>query len=381
MKDGKKFFVGGLLNLGAGLGTAAYGAYQERQAKKKMAQADAVAQGPIRSQAARQRIAQQESDSQAAVDSALRAQATAAEQIAQQGGSRGLVSATPGLIRATDIATQGALDTFGQKNAQARQLQESMNLRTQRAGATATMDRLAQAADAGRTATMQGVSQALSGVAEIAGAIGPKKKKTKDEDPFKIEDATSVIPDQGGGRSTVLDDNTIVTDYDGDATPFKPAGSIVENRTSTDAAVDQALRPRDQMIMFEDELEKAPLTQVDDSAVGLTIDEAQAANAFEQDVKDMRNIPFNPSSNRSILSTGFAEGGEVDEPVEKTPGKFSHKENPIDIIQEGAKIGEMTGGEYIFNPEQAEEMRKLSEEGDSELHQFIRNLLSKEQFQ
>jgi hypothetical protein len=40
----------------------------------------------------------------------------------------------------------------------------------------------------------------------------------------------------------------------------------------------------------------------------------------------------------------------------------------------------MTGGEYIFNPEQAEEMRKLSEEGDTELHEFVRNLLNKEQF-
>ena len=78
MKHGKKFFVGGLINLAAGLGTAGYGAYQERQAKKKMAQADAMAEGPIRSQAARQRIAKQESDAQSAIDSALRAQATAA---------------------------------------------------------------------------------------------------------------------------------------------------------------------------------------------------------------------------------------------------------------------------------------------------------------
>ena len=40
----------------------------------------------------------------------------------------------------------------------------------------------------------------------------------------------------------------------------------------------------------------------------------------------------------------------------------------------------MTGGEYIFNPEQAEELLELSKEGDSELHEFVRNLLSKEQF-
>ena len=74
------------------------------------------------------------------------------------------------------------------------------------------------------------------------------------------------------------------------------------------------------------------------------------------------------------------EDGGVQEPVDKTPGEFSHDDNPIDIVQEGAKIGEMTGGEYIFNPKQAEEMRKLSEEGDTELHEFVRNLLNKEQF-
>jgi len=74
------------------------------------------------------------------------------------------------------------------------------------------------------------------------------------------------------------------------------------------------------------------------------------------------------------------EGGKQ-EKVEKTPGDFDHDDNPIDIVQDGDKIGEMTGGEYIFNPEQAEEMRKLSKKGSSPLHKFIRNLLSKEQFQ
>jgi len=356
MKHGKKFFVGGLLNLGAGLGTAAYGAYQENQAKKKMAQADALAEGPIRSQAARQRIAQQESDAQSAIDSTLRAQATAAEQIAQQGGSRGLVSATPGLIRATDLASQNAIDQFGQRNAAIRRAEESDAMRIQRADANANMDRLARAADAARKTTMAGIGQSLAGVAEIAGDY---KKKPKDDTSNEIDfEAKVEMPDPGGGRSTLMDDNTIVTDFDGDATPFKTEGSIVENKLN--AASDQALRPRDQMIFFEDELNR--------SQPALSPSEQAAVDAYE-------------NANRSILATGYARGGEVEEPVEKTPGEFDHDDNPIDIMQEGAKIGEMTGGEYIFNPEQAAEMRKLSEEGDSELHQFIRNLLSKEQFQ
>lgn len=64
----------------------------------------------------------------------------------------------------------------------------------------------------------------------------------------------------------------------------------------------------------------------------------------------------------------------------KTPGEFSHKTNPIDVIKDGKKIAEMTGGEYIFNPKQSEKLRNLSGEGNSALHKFVRDLLSKRQF-
>lgn len=47
--------------------------------------------------------------------------------------------------------------------------------------------------------------------------------------------------------------------------------------------------------------------------------------------------------------------------VVKTDGAFSHKKNPIDLVQNGEKVGEATGGEYIFNPEQAEQMYELAE--------------------
>ena len=41
-----------------------------------------------------------------------------------------------------------------------------------------------------------------------------------------------------------------------------------------------------------------------------------------------------------------------------TPGEFSHDRNPIDIMQDGAKVGEMTGGEVILNPEQQKKVAK-----------------------
>lgn len=57
------------------------------------------------------------------------------------------------------------------------------------------------------------------------------------------------------------------------------------------------------------------------------------------------------------------EGGMI------TGGKFSHKTNPIDIIQSGRKVGEMTGGEVILNPSQ---QKKLSKESA-----YFRSLLKK----
>ena len=50
----------------------------------------------------------------------------------------------------------------------------------------------------------------------------------------------------------------------------------------------------------------------------------------------------------------FRHGGMM------TDGSFSHESNPIDIVQEGQKVGEMTGGEYIINPTQAKKIAKES---------------------
>ena len=157
------------MNLTAGLGAAGYGAYQERQAKKKMAQADELAAGPIRSQAARQRIARQTSDAQAGVDAALRAQATAAQQLGEQGGSRALVSATPGLVRATELASQRAIASVPTAD-------ESVLTAGQNQQARLNLNRLSRAADAARQATIGGISTALMGAAEIAGGLSGRKK-------------------------------------------------------------------------------------------------------------------------------------------------------------------------------------------------------------
>jgi hypothetical protein len=67
----------------------------------------------------------------------------------------------------------------------------------------------------------------------------------------------------------------------------------------------------------------------------------------------------------------FEEGGELMRDQE-TPGEFSHKNNPIDIMQDGAKIGEMTGGEGIVSPQDMGDWEQEAAKGNTPLHRKIR---------
>ena len=337
MSKYKKFWVGGALNTAMGLGTAIYGGVKEQQAKRKMAQAEELAAGPIRSQAARQRTARQEGDAQASTDAALRAEATAAAQIAETGGSRSLMAASPSLQRSTQQAVLAGLDRFGSLGAQVSALQDTQDLSSINQRLGSDLSRLQGAADAGRAALYGGIGQAIGGVAQIAGSL-PKK-----------EERVTTVPD---AKATVPDAKA--TGYTDSNTPMSQAKSTqAPNALNASLQLGNALVP--------------PQIPLGGDLPG------QLSRALKALSPGIPGINFN-------------EGGKVginteENDVEETPGEFSHDANPIDIIQEGEKIGEMTGGEYIFNPEQAEELRALSQEGDSDLHIFIRNLLSKEEFQ
>ena len=54
----------------------------------------------------------------------------------------------------------------------------------------------------------------------------------------------------------------------------------------------------------------------------------------------------------------YNDGGK--RPLSKTPGPFSHATNPIHIMRNGRKIGEMTGGEVILNPDQEKKVASQS---------------------
>jgi len=377
--------IGPLINLGAGLAKTGYGLYQENLAKRKMAQADQTAMGPIRSQAARQRIARQESDSQSAIDAALRSQATQAQQIGATGGSRSLQAATPALLRATELTTGSALDRFGSLGARTSQLEDRVNLANANVGVNANLARLNRAADAARSVTLSGVSDVISGTAGLIGGIGKKTEDTDDvvetmteetitpEKQSFMDQASIPMTTNAFGEIDIPGSSMAGVNRASDIAVRRKAAGLnltPENEVNAGNYVPSPVGVQDIDTSFDTKAEYDFLNQSRAKATTALDDLANRVNTFED--RQEEEI-------MGLLNQPMSEGGELDR-AEKTPGDFDHEENPIDIVQEGDKIGEMTGGEYIFNPEQAEELLELSKEGDSELHEFVRNLLSKEQF-
>jgi hypothetical protein len=85
--------------------------------------------------------------------------------------------------------------------------------------------------------------------------------------------------------------------------------------------------------------------------------------------------------NTASSSAGVAEQGMITPKKGKpqvSDGEFSHKKNPIDItiamededksdmVQNGEKVGELTGGEAIFNPEDTQKMQELVNDKDAD---------------
>lgn len=62
-----------------------------------------------------------------------------------------------------------------------------------------------------------------------------------------------------------------------------------------------------------------------------------------------------PGLGATLLYTSSKENGGM-----MLDGQFSHEKNPIDIVQNGVKVGEATGSEYIVNPEQAKKIAAQS---------------------
>ncbi len=72
------------------------------------------------------------------------------------------------------------------------------------------------------------------------------------------------------------------------------------------------------------------------------------------------------------------EGGKIEDDGGVTPGEFDHNTNKIDMVQDGEKIGEATGGELILPPDDVEDIRAALSSGDRDAaFELMKDLVAK----
>jgi hypothetical protein len=312
-KEPKKYAVGGMVAAGLlGAGQAGLGIYQMiqgQQAAKRIKEASTARPSEYAELLKQARNAEVE---QRRLEELNRSIATGIAA-AQQGGGRALVGALPGMVRAGDA---GALDILGQRQAQTMQA-----LQFGAQGAEREIGR-----EINREMMERGAAQAAleGGLQNIAGGLGQV----------------------------------------GSAAIYGSLG----RKGATEDATSLAAAPT-----AEDQMRTETLASLNRTAgAGSGGERAIIAQGFE-DIEEEELVPMLPATrsrlslaeDRSFLlpSELMKEGGMV------TGGKFDHKTNPIDIVQQGRKVGEMTGGEVILNPAQ---QKKLSKESA-----YFRTLLKK----
>ncbi len=104
---------------------------------------------------------------------------------------------------------------------------------------------------------------------------------------------------------------------------------------------------------------------------GTTVSPGLQKTISQQGNLELGILPENLRNRKPLTAE---KGGKV----MKTPGEFSHKTNPIDIMRNGKKIAEATGGEYIFNPKQMSNIKKyVATDDKSKLHNYVKALIKR----
>jgi len=119
----------------------------------------------------------------------------------------------------------------------------------------------------------------------------------------------------------------------------------------------------------QDQMRQAKQLMGIEALSGLLGSAGDIAGAFKGGGDGLKNFASSLGLNRlkgsereALIASSFGQTGALPtgEKGMITPGRFSHDENPIDIMQDGAKVGEMTGGEAILNPDQQKKVSKES---------------------
>ena len=85
-------------------------------------------------------------------------------------------------------------------------------------------------------------------------------------------------------------------------------------------------------------------------------------NKIDVDMEEVPDEGGNENKNENNMEEMQVEPGEP----EISPGEENHDTNPIDMVQNGTKIGELTGGEFIVPSKDADKLSEFLKEGDSE---------------
>ena len=166
---------------------------------------------------------------------------------------------------------------------------------------------------------------------------------------------------------------------------------------ATLAATAQAQRQQRQVALDQQQLQTAALQNLGAAQQAATQmrearSQADISRAREDEMLAQQNIGALEQQKIQAIAgiaggvAGAAGGGvgmflEKGGEIEKTPGEFSHKTNPIHVIDDdGEKIAEMTGGEYIIAPKDANKMKEMSEgkptpQRANRLFKFVRSLV------
>jgi hypothetical protein len=330
----KKYQLGGPIAAIAGLAQAGLGAYQMYQGQQMAKDIKEASTARPSEYAEMLKLARQADLEQKRLEELNRTLATGIGA-AQQAGGRAVVGALPAMVRAGDVGTQNILAQ--------RQAAQLAALQMGAAGAENEISREMAREQQQRMAAQAAVE---GGLQNIAGALG------------------------GIGKAAVF--GAFDSEAKAKKAPFTGEAQLKEDIISSRAATARERRIGESAAAGMEDLmaERESLLGMGPEA-GLTNDQGESAAAGMEDLMAEReslsgltNDQYDALMRMKELGlVNFNAGGKM------TKGAFNHKTNPIDIVQAGNKVGEMTGGEVILNPAQ---QKKLSQESA-----YFRSLLKK----
>lgn len=112
------------------------------------------------------------------------------------------------------------------------------------------------------------------------------------------------------------------------------------------------LGPNERYLNINGETFVAPKSEIDQKALDFLKKHTPTVLAQTPGLGLIKPFLMNPGMSAAMLinMSRKKHGGMM------TEGEFNHDTNPIDIVQNGVKVGEATGNEYILNPSQAKKI-------------------------